>query len=41
MVGTWTKRGEVVNRARRIRNEKLREHQYIEGYAKCFENKKV
>ena len=30
LVGTW-KRGEGVNGARRIRSEKLREHQYMEG----------
>ena len=27
--------------ARRIRSEKLREHQYIEGYVKSFEGKGV
>ena len=33
LVGTWIKRREVVIRARRIRSEKLREHQYrsLEG----------
>ena len=30
LVGTWIKRGEVVGRARRIRSEKLRIHQYRE-----------
>ena len=30
LVGTWINRGEVVGRARRIRSEKLREHQYRE-----------
>ena len=27
--------------ARRIRREKLREHQYREGYARCLEGKEV
>ena len=30
----------MVNEGRRIRKEKLKEHQYIEGYAKCLERKK-
>ena len=34
-------RFEVVNGARRIRREKLREHQYMEGYARCLESKRV
>ena len=25
--------------ARRIRSEKLKEHQYTEGYVRCLENK--
>ena len=33
--------GEVFNRARIIRKEKLRDHQYIESYVKCLENKRV
>ena len=33
LVGAWIKRREVVVGARRIRSEKLREHQYKEGYA--------
>ena len=40
-MGEWIKKREVVNGARRIRNENLREHQYREGYAKCLENKRV
>ena len=40
MLGPWIKRREVVNRYR-IRSEKLREHQYIEGYARCLEGKIV
>ena len=30
LVGAWIKRSEVVDRAKRIRREKLREHQYRE-----------
>ena len=30
LVGTWIKRREVINGARRIRSEKLREHQHRE-----------
>ena len=41
LVGTWIKRREVVDEARRIRNEKLREHQYREGYARSLEGKGV
>ena len=32
LVGTWIKRREVVDRARRIRCEKLMEHQHREEY---------
>ena len=39
LVGTWIKRREVVDRARRIGSEKLREHQYREGYARSLEGK--
>ena len=41
LAGTWIKRREVVNGTRIIRSEKLREHQYIEGYAWCLESKRV
>ena len=41
LVSTWIKRREVVNDARRFRSEKLREYQYIEGYASYLENKYV
>ena len=41
MVGAWIKIREVVVGARRIKSEKLREHQYIEGYARCFEGREV
>ena len=34
-------RREVVDGARRIRSEKLREHQYREGYARSLEGKRV
>ena len=40
-MGTWIKRREGVTGARRIRSEKLREHQYIERYARCLKNKRV
>ena len=30
-----------MNRARRIRDEKLREHRYREGYVRSLENKRV
>ena len=33
LAGVWIIRKEVVNGARKIRSEKLREHQYREGYA--------
>ena len=32
-------RWEVVNGVRRTRGEKLREHKYLEGYARCLESK--
>ena len=35
----WIKSSEVVNGARRVRSEKLREHQNMEGYARCLESK--
>ena len=35
------KRRKGVDGARRIRNEKLKEHQYREGYARSLEGKKV
>ena len=41
LVGMWIRRREVVNGTRRIRSKKLREHQYVEGYIRCFENKIV
>ena len=41
LVGAWIKRREVVVRARRIRSEKLREHQYREGYARFLEGKEI
>ena len=40
-VGTWIKRRKVVDRDRRIRSEKLSEHQYKEEYARSLEEKKV
>ena len=41
LIGAWIKRREAVVGARRIRSEKLREHQYREGYARSFEGKGV
>ena len=41
LVDAWIKRREAVNRARRVRREKLREHQYLEGYDRCMESKRV
>ena len=41
LVEAWVKRREVVVWTRRIRNEKLREHQYREGYARFLEGKGV
>ena len=41
LVGAWTKRREVVVGANMIKSEKLREHQYREGYARSLERKGV
>ena len=41
LVGTWIKRKEVGVGARRIKSEKLREHQCREGYARSLEGKGV
>ena len=41
LVGAWITRIEVVVEARRIRSEKLREHQYREGYVRSLEGKGV
>ena len=41
LVGTWIKRGEVVDGARRIINEKLREHHYTKRYTGSFGGKRV
>ena len=41
MVGALIKRRDIVEGARRIRSEKLREHQYKEGYARSLEGKRV
>ena len=41
LVGTWVNRRTVVVVARRIRSEKLKEHQYREGYARSIEAKGV
>ena len=39
LVRAWIKWKEMVVRARRTRNEKLRDHQYREGYARSLEGK--
>ena len=41
LVGAWIKRRGVVIGARRIRSEKLREHQYREGYTRSLEGKEL
>ena len=41
LVWAWIKRREVLDGARRIRSEKLREHQDREGYARSLEGKRV
>ena len=41
LVGAWIKKREVVVGARKIRSEKLREHQYREGYVRSLEGKGV
>ena len=40
LVGALNKKREVVVGARRIKSEKLREHQYKEGYARSLEGKR-
>ena len=39
LLGKWTKSREIVNRAWRIRSEKLRKHQYKEDYVRSLEGK--
>ena len=41
LVGAWIKMREVVVGARRVRSEKLREHQYREEYARTLEGEGV
>ena len=41
LVGSWIKRREVVDGARKIGSEKLREHQCREGYARSLDGKRV
>ena len=38
LVGAWIMRREVVNRAKRIRSEKLKGHQYVEKCGICRES---
>ena len=39
LVGMWIRRSKMVNRARKIRSEKLSEHHYMEEYARRLESK--
>ena len=41
MLGAWTKSTEVLNGARRIISEKLKENHYREGDVRCIETKRV
>ena len=41
LVGACIKGRELMDMARRTRNEKLKEHQYVEEYARCLESKRV
>ena len=41
LVGAWIKGGEIVDGAKRIRSEKLREHQCREGYARSLKGKRL
>ena len=41
LVNAWIKRREVVSGVERIRNEKLKEQQYVKGSARCLETKRV
>ena len=41
LVVAWIKRIEIENEDRSIGSEKLREHQNIEGYARCLESERV
>ena len=41
LLGAWIKRREILVGARRIRSEKLREHQYKERHARSLEGKKI
>ena len=40
-MGTWSKRREVLNRERKIKNKKLREHHYVGRYARYLESKRL
>ena len=41
LVGTWIRWREVMDGARRIRSEKLKEHKYREEYARSLEKKRL
>ena len=41
LLGTWIKRRGVADGPKRIKSEKLKEHQYREEYARSLERKRV
>ena len=41
LVGAWIKIREVMDGAKRIKSEKLKEHSYREGHAMSLERKRV
>ena len=41
LVVAWIRRRDVVDGARRVRSEKLKKHQYREGYARTVERKRL
>ena len=41
LVGAWIKKRKIVDGTRRIKSEKLKDHQYIEGYDRPLEGKRI
>ena len=41
LLDTWIKRREEASGVRKIRSKKARKHQYIEGYGRFLESKRV
>ena len=41
LVGAWTKRRAIVDRAKRTRSKKLKEHQLREGCSRSLDRKRV